>query len=1026
MALQFKRGTEELRQETLLAAGEPFYVTDHATYGVAPFYIGDGTTMGGIPVLNITNFAELYDVYVYNPQNNQIAQWNTANGRWENTTDVELPGTLDVTGQITSNTESLIAPSRMLVTTDGKTYNGLSQVLGMSHGVDWTASYTSITTGAYTQLNGVTFDATAYDVGTPIRISTVGGASLSPTTTYYAYDVNNPAGTIKLAATKANALSATPMASTGGNQLVAGTTNAVPEVGIGTTFKMNAEVQPGTRINSVLIDGVSTDITAGSEDFDLVIRLRSAGSMVERFRLTSEGIATLTQLNATTINVTNLNASSVATTGALSGSSVTVTGAVSGATLSTTGNATVGGALTVTGNLTVNGTTTTIDTNNIVIEDNVILLNKNEAGLGVTAGTAGIEIERGTANNVSWIWDETNKWWKADAATSGEANIWANGKIIAGTDLGSNEGLTLNYDDTTLTSNIDIAVRRGASADVKLRWNYTTNRWQFTNDGSNYTNLLVSTDSPTFAGLTLTSGLNVSGIATSVRTGTGIPGTETELDVSKLATSSNDLEIVSNGKLLTLDAPEIRIGYSRSDAAYLATNNVDVVADNVAVYSEAAGGSASLYAERTYVGSTDVGARVYLQSLVSGDIRLDSIDNRAGIKGTIGTNDAWFIGGRASGADAGYIELATGDNGNEPIYARQYNGAPAEGGTVAREATILDASGNTYFPGSMNAGGSVFAASNLYASGNTIVLKNNASGTPSIDALIEVRRGDEPTVALRWNESTNKWQFTNDGTTYSDLGAGALSLGDLTDVVVTTASKGQILTYNGTDWVNGARTEFESATYRRTFVNKVSPATQPIQSATVMCRNAGADTLADGMGTGVLMSITNDALGTAGQKNYARVGAEYSTTGDHKVVMATSNNNFSTWSDSAKFGASTVELLKPTLASDYIDIKGKTYLNATEYTATSTSADQVLDTTQTGAGRTIKYLIQAEYNGNLHSFEAMVVTNGTISYITTYAELQTNGSLTTISTDMNAGSVRLLVTPTNAGTTYRITKIAIY
>ena len=1023
MALQFKRGTEELRQETTLAIGEPFYVTDHAEYGVAPFYIGDGKTPGGIPVLNITNFAELYDVYVYNPQNNQIAQWNTANGRWENTTDVELPGTLDVTGAVTLNNENVTAKSRMLVTTDGVTYNGLSQVLGISHGVDWTASYTSITTGAYTQLNGVSYTGTAYTVGTPIRISTVGGASLSPTTTYYVYDVNGT--TFKLASTKANALSATPMASAG-SALVAGTTNAVPEAGIGTTFKMNAEVQPGVRLNSVLIDGVSTDITAGSEDFDLVVRLRSAGSMVERFRLTSEGLATLTQLNATTINVTNLNASSVSTTGALSGSSVTVTGAVSGATLSTTGNATVGGALTVTGNLTVNGTTTTIDTNNVVVEDNTILLNKNEAGLGVTAGTAGIEIERGTANNVAWLWDETNKWWKADAATSGEANIWATGKIIAGTELGSNEGLTLNYDDTTLTSNIDIAVRRGASADVKLRWNYTTNRWQFTNDGSNYTNLLVSTDSPTFAGLTLTSGLNVSGIATSVRTGTGIPGTETELDVSKLATGSNDLEIVSNGKLLTLDAPEVRIGYGRSDASALTTTTVDILGQNVSIGSDIAGGSAAIYADRTYLGSTDAGARVYFDATVSGDIRLDSVSNRAGIKGTIGTNDAWFIGGRASGTDQGYVEIATGDNANEPIYVRQYTGAPAEGGTVTREATILDGSGNTSLPGDLSIGGAVYATNNLFAQGNTVVLKNNATGTPTLDAQLEVRRGSSPTVALRWNESVDKWQFTNDGTTYSDLGAGAMNLDALTDVVITSPQKGQDLYYNGTNWINASRIEFENATYRKVFINKVTPATQPIQSATIMCRNAGADTLADGMGTGIIMAITNDTLGSTGQKNYARVGAEYSTTGDHKVVMATSNNNFSTWSDSAKFGASTVELLKPTLASDYIEVKGKTYLNATEYTATSTSADQVLDITQTGAGRTIKYLIQAEYNGNLHSFEAMVVTTGTMSYITTYAEIQTNGSLTTISTDVSAGSTRLLVTPANTGTVYRVTKIAIY
>lgn len=64
------------------------------------------------------------------------------------------------------------------------------------------------------------------------------------------------------------------------------------------------------------------------------------------------------------------------------------------------------GDVQISGDFLVDGTTTTINTTNLEIEDNTILLNRNEAGAGVTLGTSGIEIERGTEPNVSWLFDE--------------------------------------------------------------------------------------------------------------------------------------------------------------------------------------------------------------------------------------------------------------------------------------------------------------------------------------------------------------------------------------------------------------------------------------------------------------------------------------------------------------------------------------------------------------------------------------------------------------------------------------------
>ena len=61
-------------------------------------------------------------------------------------------------------------------------------------------------------------------------------------------------------------------------------------------------------------------------------------------------------------------------------------------------------------------------------------------------------------------------------------------------------------------------------------------------------------------------------------------------------------------------------------------------------------------------------------------------------------NDAAHIkvGG---GSNDGYLELATKDDGTEPIYVKQY------GSNSTRTATLLDGSGNTSFPGTVSAGG---------------------------------------------------------------------------------------------------------------------------------------------------------------------------------------------------------------------------------------------------------------------------------------------------------------------------------
>lgn len=84
----------------------------------------------------------------------------------------------------------------------------------------------------------------------------------------------------------------------------------------------------------------------------------------------------------------------------------------------------------------------------------------------------------------------------------------------------------------------------------------------------------------------------------------------------------------------------------------------------------------------------------------------DIIINQASTTGTRqvrfqgGDNDYGRVAYGGTASDAGWMEIASCDGGNEPIYARQYTGVFT---TVKRTATLLDANGNTVFPGTVTA-----------------------------------------------------------------------------------------------------------------------------------------------------------------------------------------------------------------------------------------------------------------------------------------------------------------------------------
>lgn len=119
---------------------------------------------------------------------------------------------------------------------------------------------------------------------------------------------------------------------------------------------------------------------------------------------------------------------------------------------------------------------------------------------------------------------------------------------------------------------------------------------------------------------------------------------------------------------------------------------------------------------------------------MSGNITFsNSGTSRRGIQGINGDNDGWRIMGAATASNAGYLEIATDDDGNEPIYVRQYNngGGGLAFANIARTLTLLDADGNTSIPGSITVNGIILSYDK---NNNALVVNGNLYATGGITA----------------------------------------------------------------------------------------------------------------------------------------------------------------------------------------------------------------------------------------------------------------------------------------------------
>jgi hypothetical protein len=79
--------------------------------------------------------------------------------------------------------------------------------------------------------------------------------------------------------------------------------------------------------------------------------------------------------------------------------------------------------------------------------------------------------------------------------------------------------------------------------------------------------------------------------------------------------------------------------------------------------------------------------------------------------------------------------------------------------------------GNLQVGGNLNVIGTVNSVNTtqINIEDNKVKLNSNFTGTPTTNAGIVVERGDESDVEILWNETSNQWTLTNNGTSYHSI-----------------------------------------------------------------------------------------------------------------------------------------------------------------------------------------------------------------------------------------------------------------
>ena len=325
---------------------------------------------------------------------------------------------------------------------------------------------------------------------------------------------------------------------------------------------------------------------------------------------------------------------------------------------------------------------------------------------------------------------------------------------------------------------------------------------------------------------------------------------------------------------------------------------------------------------------------------------------------------------------------------------------------------------------------------------NIIELNSNVGGSnpPSQNAGIEINRGSENAVQLRWNETTDAWEAA---TLDSDGGTPAYYR-----LLTTLDSNFSASTLGG-----------ESGGYYLNFDNLANRPTS-ILDLGILDGNAGQALITDGSGNFSFSTISGGSGGgVSGQTQVTRFDANatgsaafttaagtYSTVQVYvNGILAKDSDDYSfndssgvvtfttapeTNSEVSIYGYKTSTLTVDSSGNASItgDIAFGNHGNMSSATRTlNVQAESFVDTFDMTTVRGAKYVITVENDSDRYQIsEILLIQDGLTASVTTYGTINKGGggNLATFDADIDSGNslVRLLATPTTVNTTYKVVR----